>query len=107
MQHYYQELNENPFNTIPLTFHIRGGCSDPEFAKFTEYYLGIEATIKEKKGPKKDRIRNIWIIKPGENSNRGCGIQVVQEYAEIRQMIGNSGKGSIPIFSKNILKNPY
>ena len=27
---------------------------------------------------------NTWIIKPGENSNRGCGIQVCKKLAEIR-----------------------
>ena len=29
----------------------------------------------------------MWIIKPGENSNRGRGIQVASNFAEIEQII--------------------
>ena len=32
---------------------------------------------------------NIWIIKPGENSNRGTGIQVAQNLHEIKQIINS------------------
>jgi len=31
--------------------------------------------------------KNIWIIKPGENTNRGQGIQVAKEFNEIRDII--------------------
>lgn len=31
--------------------------------------------------------KNIWIIKPGENSNRGNGIKVEQELGRIRNLI--------------------
>jgi len=31
---------------------------------------------------------NIWIIKPGENTNRGVGISVSSEMAEINQLVG-------------------
>lgn len=34
--------------------------------------------------------RNIWIIKPGENTNRGHGIQVAKELEEIKEIIGES-----------------
>lgn len=34
--------------------------------------------------------RNIWIIKPGENTNRGHGIQVAKELEEIKQIIADS-----------------
>jgi hypothetical protein len=31
--------------------------------------------------------RNIWIIKPGENTNRGQGITVMKEFEEIKAII--------------------
>lgn len=34
--------------------------------------------------------KNIWIIKPGENTNRGHGIQVAREYDEIKSIIEDS-----------------
>jgi hypothetical protein len=34
--------------------------------------------------------RNIWIIKPGENSNQGVGIHVTDSLNEINQMVRSS-----------------
>ena len=31
--------------------------------------------------------QNIWIVKPGENTNRGVGIIVTKEFEEIKQII--------------------
>mmetsp|Transcript_24239 Transcript_24239/g.37367 ORF Transcript_24239/g.37367 Transcript_24239/m.37367 type:complete len:228 (+) Transcript_24239:1823-2506(+) len=36
---------------------------------------------------------NSWIVKPGENSNRGVGINVVQSLQEIRGLIGGKRAG--------------
>ena len=36
--------------------------------------------------------RNIWITKPGENSNRGCGITVCDTMAEIIKEVEESAK---------------
>jgi hypothetical protein len=33
--------------------------------------------------------KTLWIVKPGENSNRGCGIDVVESLEEIRDIIKN------------------
>jgi hypothetical protein len=38
--------------------------------------------------------QNIWIIKPGENTNRGQGIQVAKEFNEIRDIISDSTTGN-------------
>lgn len=51
---------------MPLTFHIRDGSEDPEFKKFE---LEFQASLKRNKN-------SLWIVKPGENSNRGNGISV-------------------------------
>ncbi len=93
LQRYYQLNGEDPFDTLPLTFHIRGGASDPEFARFVDYYKKLDASIAEKrKTDRKKAEHNVWIIKPGEYSNRGCGISVMQSLAEIQDLIGGNGK---------------
>jgi Tubulin-tyrosine ligase family len=38
--------------------------------------------------------RNIWIVKPGENTNRGHGIEVCSDLNEIRNIVMN-GPGTI------------
>jgi tubulin--tyrosine ligase len=73
MRNYYTYCCDegNVFDTLPLTFNIKMGHDDPEFIKFTRYYEEEKAKCKINKFRK-----NIWIIKPGENSNRGNGIKV-------------------------------
>ncbi len=53
----------DPFDYIPLTFHV-SGTDDEQFAKFLEYSANL---------PKK---KSLWIVKPGEFTNRGNGITV-------------------------------
>ena len=31
--------------------------------------------------------QNIWIIKPGELTNQGCGIEVAKEFSEISNLV--------------------
>lgn len=38
MKTYYESLGENPFDYIPLTFHIKDGVDSEEFQRFTEEY---------------------------------------------------------------------
>ena len=65
ISNYYRAQNLDPFDVaIPLTFHIKSQ-NDPEYKRFIEVYQNYS---KEKGNA------NIWIIKPGENSNRGVGI---------------------------------
>lgn len=51
---------------------------DAEWQRFEEHFNQKEAAILQKEGKKKKREKNLWIIKPGENSNQGCGIQVAE-----------------------------
>jgi len=53
--------------------------------KFTAEYNRIEQEMVTEKGKKKPH--NIWIIKPGENTNRGSGINVCKEFGEIKSLI--------------------
>jgi tubulin monoglycylase TTLL3/8 len=38
LREYYSLLDENVYQYIPLTFHIKKGTKDPEYAKFVDYY---------------------------------------------------------------------
>lgn len=82
MKHYYEAIGEDPFNALPVTFHIKTGLDDPEWAKFQHYYES-----------NKDK-QNIWIIKPGENTNRGQGIQVAKDFSEIKNIISESTRSN-------------
>jgi hypothetical protein len=44
MKRYYEAIGRNPFDVIPLTFHIRNGTEDTEFSKFMEFFkeIGID-----------------------------------------------------------------
>jgi tubulin--tyrosine ligase len=45
---------------FPVTFHIKTGTNDPEYYKLVQCI--------------RDLPKSVWIVKPGENSNRGVGI---------------------------------
>jgi tubulin---tyrosine ligase len=78
ISNYYRAMGHDPFEVaIPLTFHIKSP-NDPEYKHFIEVY---------QKEAKASNSSNIWIIKPGENSNRGVGIQVADQLGEIRSLI--------------------
>eukprot|EP01022_Parablepharisma_sp_SALTPOND_P013194 TRINITY_DN1741_c0_g3_i1.p1 TRINITY_DN1741_c0_g3~~TRINITY_DN1741_c0_g3_i1.p1 ORF type:complete len:989 (-),score=89.28 TRINITY_DN1741_c0_g3_i1:6849-9815(-) len=105
MNQYYLAMKKDPFDTLPLTFHIRSGVEDVEFQKFSVYYQNLENVLKAHLAEKNEKHgeggvaadkgkpvveKNIWIIKPGENSNRGYGIQVLREFEEIKKAISGS-----------------
>ena len=84
MKTYYESLGENPFEYIPLTFHIKDGVDSEEFKQFEEEFK-LNESLNDQSNAKldnltskdrKNRMHNIWIIKPGENTNRGSGITV-------------------------------
>ena len=72
LKSYYLAVGKNPFEYIPETYHIQKE-GDTEWLNFVKVY--------EKK--------TLWIVKPGENSNRGCGIDVVETIDEIKDIIKN------------------
>lgn len=85
VSNYYKALGMDPFEVaIPLTFHIKSS-RDPEFAKFEQYY---------QQNSKIKNSQNVWIIKPGENTNRGVGIQVANSLKEIQSLIDSFGKST-------------
>ena len=88
MKNYYEAIGANIFEYIPLTFHIQQGESDPEFINFIKAFNEInqEKSI--------TRSQNVWIIKPGENSNRGQGITVCNTLDQIKSLINSNNPRS-------------
>ena len=82
MKTYYESLGDNPFDYIPLTFHIKDGVYSQEFNNFLAEYNRIEESIQCSDSKRKPH--NIWIVKPGENTNRGSGINVWNEIKQIK-----------------------
>ena len=39
-------------------------------------------------------MRNIWIVKPGENTNRGNGIEVCSDINQIKKLVMNATAGA-------------
>jgi tubulin--tyrosine ligase len=77
MANYYTEAGLQVFDFLPLTFHIEQGMEDQKYFEFLKYYhrraKEITKNNEDKTLPKQ---YNAWIVKPGENSNRGNGIKV-------------------------------
>lgn len=99
MRNFYNYCCENQdvFNTLPLTFHIKDGSSDAQFLNFTKYYNELKITCN-----KNSERKNVWVIKPGENSNRGIGIKVESEFNRIKGYVdqycskyGSQGKKTV------------
>jgi hypothetical protein len=67
MKSYYEAIGKDPFDVLPLTFHIKTGLSDPSFKEFKYSFDQFASDLTSK---------NVWIVKPGENTNRGTGINV-------------------------------
>lgn len=64
---YYRHRQMDPFEiAIPLTFHIRHvGSNDADYMAFIRAFNDLK---QRREG------YNVWIIKPGEDTNRGSGI---------------------------------
>lgn len=71
-----------------MTYHIKEGLQDREFNKFEDTFNNPEKNENLRKfiamGDK------VWIVKPGENTNRGCGITVCREISEIKKLMSNN-----------------
>ena len=75
MKEYYSALGENVFDYLPLTFHVESP-QDPEFKEFQNYLERNQSTT--------------WILKPGENTNRGNGIKICNSLEQIKEELRNN-----------------
>lgn len=80
MKRYFSALHEDYSTKMPVTFHLISGETDPEFAKFEAFF--------EARGLEEDK--NVWILKPGEDSNQGHDIVVCSQLDQIRAELRNS-----------------
>ena len=62
MSIYYSLNNEQIFNYLPLTFHIKNGIEDDQYLHFLKYYYAEAKQIKKDSASKS---YNAWIVKPG------------------------------------------
>ena len=91
MKSYYERINKDPFKIIPLTFHVSEGVDDLQFTKFREMFEEM-------------REQKVWIIKPGEHSNRGQRIKICRSVSEVREIIEQSCSKEMFIVQKYIEK---
>jgi len=103
MKIYYEAVGKDVFHALPVTFHVKEGVDSSEWNQFRQYYEKSEADYLEYKSraaaakfdqsPLKNQEfpqsmrKNIWIIKPGENTNCGQGIQVAKDFDEIKSLV--------------------
>lgn len=100
MRNYYAVAGLEVFAHLPLTFLITQGESDPEFARFRKYFSENETET----GQNKPKSHNLWIIKPGENTNCGHGIHVSSSLSEIESLISSSAPKRSLIVQKYLEK---
>ena len=91
MKLYYSSKCKNVFNYLPLTYHIIS-YDDNSWKEF----LNCHKKFTEEKG------KNIWILKPGENSNRGNGITVHSTLETIESIIKSEKSNRTYILQKYI-----
>ena len=78
MRDYYTSIGQDHSQIMPLTYVVENGLNDVEFDKFEEKFKHIQQQQSQE---------NIWIIKPGEDTNRGSGIIVSKDFEEIKQLV--------------------
>jgi len=97
MKQYYESCGKDPFAVIPLTFHIRCGKYDPQYEKFMDAFH----KMKNEQNPE-----NVWIVKPGENTNRGQGITVCKTIDEIKEIIINADDNKRTYIVQKYIEKP-
>ena len=65
---------------------VNNGNTSPPLEKPSDDAEGKEKKVKKYYNTQV-AAKNIWIIKPGENTNQGQGIKVAKEYNEIKDII--------------------
>lgn len=53
MKRYYEAIDQDVFDNLPLTFHIKTGLDDVEFIRFEQYYKKFDEEIKNRKNRRK------------------------------------------------------
>jgi tubulin polyglutamylase TTLL1 len=92
MKIYYERSGRNVFENLPLTFHISGDLKDVE-----EFKLAAKCSPK-----------TLWIVKPGENTNRGNGIFLSDDSKQIlAQIEEQKGKNNHSFIIQKYIERPF
>lgn len=84
MKIFYEKHDKDVFEFLPLTFVVSTPSDfDASFLEFVSQYKILENARKESASS----FRNLWIIKPGEDSNRGRGVYVMDNLPKIRDFM--------------------
>ena len=83
IKNYYDSQQKDAFTVLPRTYHIKEGIEDAKFFEFMRYFHRRNKEIRRNS----ESSRNVWIVKPGENSNRGHGIKLCFSLDEIKRII--------------------
>jgi tubulin polyglutamylase TTLL1/tubulin monoglycylase TTLL3/8 len=100
LKFYYESLGLKLFTYHPITFHVKQ-FGDLEFEKFSESFAVFEKRKMKKKG------KNIWIVKPGENSNRGRGIKVCKNLQEIKEVLRDNSEQNRTSIVQKYMEKPF
>jgi hypothetical protein len=82
LKKFYEDSGIDPFSRIPLTFHVKRGSKDENFLKFSESFLNFSKTSETD-----SFLNNLWLVKPGELTNRGIGIHIYSSLEDIKSHI--------------------
>ena len=100
MKNYYDSIGQDVFSVHPVSFHVKDK-QDPEFLKFLVNFKHLE------KRKVKNKVKNVWIVKPGENSNRGQGITVCKSLDEINSAVGDLSNSTKTFIIQKYIEKPF
>jgi tubulin polyglutamylase TTLL1/tubulin monoglycylase TTLL3/8 len=80
LRKYCEVTNEPLIDLIPLTYHISNGLADIELMRFMDLQTAVSDSGERK-------LKGVWIVKPGENTNRGTGIAVCGTIEQVKAEI--------------------
>ena len=105
MKIYYEAIGRDIFEVLPVTFHIKHS-EDQNFIEFEKCFNDFAKQTDEFG----KNIANLWIVKPGENSNRGSGISICNTLDQIKLEIKNNqmlSTGPHTFIIQKYLENPF
>ena len=62
MRKYYKVLDRDPFEVLPLTFHIKSGTSDPEYKNFLAMHKQYDQQREQAKIEEKELKEKVEIL---------------------------------------------
>jgi len=74
---FYLAHGRDPFGAVPLTFVVKHGSGDKEYAQWRRAYDAISET----------KNQRIWLVKPGDKANRGNGIRIYDSAEEVADRV--------------------